>query len=109
MPGSFCKNFVFAAPAGPHTDGVEQSRYSTGEIVKRGEAIYARDIKPVVEPDHVGEFVVIDIETGEYDLDRRDIDAALRMRNRRPNAALYIGRVGYEAAYSFGGLMKRTQ
>ena len=46
--------------------------------------------------------MVIDVETGDYELDANDATATKRLQKRRPEAVIYGLRVGYRAAYSFG-------
>jgi hypothetical protein len=77
--------------------------YSPDEIVSRGEAIYERQIRPRVELDNQGKYVIIDVETGEYELDDDDAIATTRALVKRPEAVLYGLRVGYPSAYVFGG------
>jgi hypothetical protein len=76
---------------------------SPEEIARRGEAIYDRDIRPKVEPDHVGEFMIVEVLTGEYEVDRDDLTASHRMLARIPNAVMYGIRIGSPAAYRIGG------
>jgi len=45
---------------------VRTSRYPKEEFARRGEEIYDRDIRPIVENYHKGKDVAIDIETAEY-------------------------------------------
>ena len=77
--------------------------YRPGEVSARGEAIYREKIRSLVEPQEHGKFVVIDVETGDYELDANDATATKRLQKRRPEAVIYGLRVGYRAAYSFGG------
>jgi len=79
------------------------SQTSPEEIARRGEAIYDRDIRSKVEPDHVGEFVILDVLTGEYELDKDDLTASHRMLARKPDAVMYGIRIGSPAAYRIGG------
>jgi hypothetical protein len=72
---------------------------SPEEIARRGEAIYDRDIRPKVEPDRVGEFVIVDVLTGEYEVARDDLTASHRMLDRNPDAVMYGIRIGSAAAY----------
>jgi hypothetical protein len=44
-------------------------RYSADEIVKRGKEWYERDIRSKVEEGNKGKILMIDIETGEYEID----------------------------------------
>ena len=73
------------------------------EVGELGEAIYREKIRNLVEPQERGKFVVIDVETGDYELDANDATATKRLQERRPEAVIYGLRVGYRAAYSFGG------
>ena len=75
--------------------------YSSDEIAQRGQALYDQ-VRPTVEPDNQGKFLVLDIETGEYELDVNDIAAVKRAKAKHPDAALYIVRVGFPAAYRLG-------
>ena len=74
-----------------------------GEIAVRGEAIYRERIQQLVDPAKKGSFVVIDVETGDYEVDAGDAPATRRLLGRRPDAVTYGIRVGYRAAYSHVG------
>ena len=77
--------------------------YKPGEIATKGEAIYRDQIQPQVESVAKGSFVVIDIETGDYEIDPGDAVATRRLLERRPDAVTYGVRVGYRAAYGHVG------
>ena len=77
--------------------------YRPGEITVRGEAIYREKIKKLVEQTEKGKFVVIDVESGDYEIDPEDPIATRRLLDRRPSATIYGLRVGYSAAYSHVG------
>lgn len=72
------------------------------EVVRRGQEIYERDIRPKVEAGNQGKFLVINIETGEYEMDADDLAAAKRAKARFGNAALFTMRIGHPAAYRLG-------
>ena len=73
-------------------------------FAEKGEKIYAEAIKPHINLEKErGKFVVIDVETGDYEIDKRDIVATLRLRDRHPGAMTYGIRVGFLAAYRMGG------
>jgi hypothetical protein len=76
--------------------------YSSDEVVRRGEEIYRRDLKDKLEPGNKGKMVVIDIESGDYEMDPEDLEASMRLKKRRPNAVIYGLRIGYPAAYKMG-------
>ena len=79
---------------------------SPEEIARRGEAIYDRDIRPKVEPQLVGEFVIVDVLTGEYEVARDDLTASHRLLARNPEALMNGIRIGSPAAYRIGGFGK---
>ena len=77
--------------------------YAPEEVESRGEAIYQQTVRKEVEADNQGRFVVIDIETGNYEVDADDLQATKRALAKRPNAILYGLRIGYPTAYTLGG------
>jgi hypothetical protein len=83
-------------------------RYSKEEIAAQGQAIYDQQIRPRMEPEHVGHYLVIDIETGHYEMDE-DADAVCRRAYARfPGAPLYGMRIGSRAWGRIGGHGGRT-
>jgi hypothetical protein len=80
-----------------------QVRYSPEEVAARGEAIYAQSIRDQVEFVHKGKFLVVDIETGNFEIDADDLSATKRALARSQDAALYGVRIGSPAAYRLGG------
>ena len=82
------------------------ANYSAEEVESKGEAIYAQRIRAQVEPNRHGEFVIIDIETGEYEIDPDDLAATKRLLAKNPSAVFYGLRVGLQAAYTIGGLLR---
>lgn len=79
------------------------ANYLPEEVESRGEEIYQQQIRPQVETGNKGKFVVIDIETGAYEIDEDDLHATKRALAKRPDAVLYGVRVGYPTAYNLGG------
>ena len=79
------------------------ANYTSKEVETRGEAIYEQQIRTEVEAKNKGKFLVIDIETGEYEIDPDDLVATKRLLAKRPNAILYGLRIGFPTAYRIGG------
>ena len=77
--------------------------YGPGEIAARGEAIYRELIASQIGHVEKGTFVVIDVDSGDYEIDARDATATRRLLKRRPSAVTYGVRVGHRAAYSHVG------
>ena len=78
-------------------------QYRREETARRGQELYERDILPLVEAGHRGEFAAIDIETGDYALDKDDYAATETLLARQPLAQIWLVRVGYTTAYRIGG------
>ena len=78
------------------------AKYAPEEVELRGEEIYERQIRQGVEAGNKGKFVVIDIETGEFEVDADDLQATKRALAKRPDAILYGLRIGYPTAYTMG-------
>lgn len=72
-----------------------------------GKAIYETRIRPLVEPQHKGKYLALDIATGDYAIHPYRLgQAAAELLARRPNAVVYSVRVGYPTVYRFRGLVK---
>ena len=81
---------------------MSHARYSSAEIVQRGQVLYDQRIRAQVETCHQGQFLVLDIETGDYEIDADDVRAVQRAKTKHPDAALYIVRIGSPTAYRLG-------
>ena len=73
------------------------------ETARLGKEIYERDIRRLVETAHQGEVVAIDVDTGSYALGKNAIVASESLRDQRPDAQVWLMRVGHRALYQFGG------
>ena len=78
-------------------------RHSKEEFARRGDAIYERDVRPVVKQGDEGKFVAIDIETGTYEMDEDELAASDRLLARVPNSQIWMTRVGSRYAHRFWG------
>lgn len=68
--------------------------HTTEEIARRGRELYEKEIRRLVEPEHAGRFVVMDVTSGDYEVADEDLDASERLLERRPDAMLYGQPVG---------------
>ena len=84
-------------------------RYSQEEIARRGKEIYARVVRPTLTEADVGKFVTVDIESEDFEIDPVSLEAAHRVLERRPDAQMWLERVGYVAAHRIGGTLPRRQ
>ncbi len=79
-----------------------QPRYSKDEFARRGDAIYERELRPILENGNEGKFVAIDIETGAYEIHADELAASDRLLARVPNAQIWLRRIGSRYAHRFG-------
>jgi hypothetical protein len=79
------------------------------ELARRGQEYYDRFLRATVEPEHKGEFLVLDVETGEYELDASEAAALDRAMERHPDRLFYILRVGSRAAHRIGARFARSE
>jgi len=74
------------------------------EIARLGKLIYERDLRAGLETEtNLGKSLVIDIETGNYEIDDDHLAAVRRARAKRPDAVLFGMRVGYPTLARIGG------
>ena len=76
--------------------------YTTEEVVRRGREIYENKIRAEVEPEHDGDFVAVDVESGAWEIGRDDVAVSDGVLQRNPQAVLYLLRVGRRTAYRIG-------
>ncbi len=69
------------------------------EIGRRGQALYDQTLRAQVEPENRGKFLILDVNTGDYEIDAEDLMASHRLLERRPDAELFGVRIGHRAAY----------
>ena len=79
-----------------------QPRYSKEEAARRGDEIYECDIRSQLEPQHNGEIVAIDLDTGAWEVDPDQDTAADRLEARLPDAQIMVMRVGSRYITRFG-------
>lgn len=86
-------------------------RRPSEETARLGREIYRRDILPQVESDHFGEYVVIDVDSGNWVVADNEIAAVDRLRTMHTGAVnILCERVGYRALRSFGaGSLRGTE
>jgi U3 small nucleolar RNA-associated protein 14 len=82
--------------------GIEP-RYSKEEFARRGDEIYERVVRGRVEGEDERKFVLIDIETEDFEVDADEIAASNRLLARHPDGQVWMRRVGSRYARSSGG------
>ncbi len=76
---------------------------------RRAQELYAR-LRPEIErPENIGKLIVMDVESGDYEIDAAGIETSRRLQNRHPGATLYALRIGYKAVETLGGILERAE
>jgi len=75
----------------------QKTPYSTEELLQRGWQRYA-EIRAELEAQHFGEFVMIEVESGDYFLGATSQEALHRAEVVHPDKAFCLIRVGYKAS-----------
>jgi hypothetical protein len=78
-------------------------RFTNEEIVRRGEDIYASRLRDTLKKEYNGQVVIIDVESGEYEIGSDSSAANKRALAKHPGAALYGIRVGFPFVESISG------
>jgi len=84
-------------------------RYSKEEFARRGDALVKSKVRPKLKPGDEDKFVAIDIETGEYELDKNELKATARLRKRLADPQIWLAQVTLGYLYRFGSHDSRGQ
>jgi hypothetical protein len=77
------------------------------ELARKGQQYYNERLRDALEPEHEGEYVVLDVATGDYAIDRDQLAAMRTARAMHPGAVFYIIRVGYPTVGRIGARPRR--
>jgi hypothetical protein len=88
-----------------------QTQLSKEEIRRRAEERYERDLRDRLEADenNIGKILMLDVESGDYEIDDVAIAASKRLRERHPDGHRYALRIGYDAVYGLGTQPRRSK
>ena len=92
-------------PTNTHEEYVpRRPRRPARETGRLGKEIYERDIRHRVEPDHIGKYVAIDVDSGCWAMGESTMEARNSLGEMRPKAVnVLMEWIGYEAVGSIGG------
>lgn len=65
-------------------------------VAQKGKEVYQKLI-PQLEPVHTGEFMAIEVESGEYFLGKTQIESLALAKKKFPTKIFYMVKVGYPA------------
>jgi hypothetical protein len=79
-------------------------------VAQRAKQLYENGIRQRVEVENnIGKMVIIDIESGDYEVDETGLQSARNLKAKNPNARLFGIRIGYKVAVAFGGTMEFSE
>jgi hypothetical protein len=76
----------------------QRTPHSTEELVRLGEARY-KEISTDLEAPHHGDFVMIEVDTGDYFIGSTPQAALDGAQSAYPGKVFYLMRIGYKAAH----------
>ena len=79
-----------------------------GELIEIGRAMYENEIIPQIPHVKRGMMVVMDMASGDYEIDRRAADARTRIELRHPNVVMHTERVGYPTPVSAASIREKS-
>ncbi len=79
-----------------------QTLLNPTQVADKGRELYRDKIQAIVEPEHKGKFLVVDIESGDYALDADEAVALSNLEARRPEGVFYLLKIGYRASLFMG-------
>lgn len=84
-------------------------KLSGEEITRRGKELYEKSIRPQVETaENIGKIISINVETGEYEIGDDLVVTSRQLQAKQADAAIWAGRIGFNAVYAVGGTLVRT-
>jgi hypothetical protein len=84
-------------------------KLSGEEITRRGKELYEKSIRTQVETaENIGKIIAINVETGEYAIGDDLVIASRQLQAKQADAAIWAGRIGFNAVYAIGGTLIRT-
>ena len=84
----------------------EIERLPREEVARRGDEIFETRIAPGITNEQPQWYVLIDVNTGNYEINASAITASDRLRARQPDAQVWFRRVGSRYASHFGARLR---
>ena len=80
--------------------GLGVLKVSPGEFAEKGEEIYSR-IGKELEERYWGKYAAIEVESGEYFIGDRVVEAVRKAREKYPQRIFYVKRIGFKTLHTF--------
>ena len=82
-------------------------RYSKEEFSRLGDEVFEKTVRAQLEGKNLRDFLAIDIETGDFEIDENEMKACDRLRERVPDAQIWLRKVGSPIARHFRSPKRR--
>ena len=79
-----------------------QTELTAEQIAQRGRAIYQERLRKHVESGNTGQYLALDINSGEYEIGETHRETVDRLRVRMPDAEIFTLLIGYPAIGAIG-------
>lgn len=76
------------------------------DVTRRGLEIYEGRLKPLLEPDHLGEVVAIHVDSGDHAVAASSPEAMRAMRRIHPSGLLFLYAIGPSPDYGLARHMR---
>jgi len=73
-------------------------QFDQRKLISEGKEIYRR-IREGLEPEHKGEIVAIETESGDYFLGKTVVEAGEKAKQKHPHKIFYFVKVGFPAVH----------
>ncbi|MDZ4683879.1 MAG: hypothetical protein SH850_02245 [Planctomycetaceae bacterium] len=83
---------------------IQRSPADPEDIARRGNAIYDQRVAPQVTTRNPQDYVVIDVDSGDFEVAEKSLVATKKLRERRPAAVMWGRYVGTPISVRFGVL-----
>ena len=89
----------------------QEQDHGAQELGERARQLYERLRSQVETPETIGKLIVMEVESGDYEIDdETSSEPSRRLQARHPGAArLFALRIGYKTAVSFCGALERLE
>ena len=77
----------------------QENEERLAELARLGNQVYFATVLPKLRPEDNENFVAVDIDSGEFEVDPFELAAIDRLRARRPAARVWLMQAGYDSAY----------
>lgn len=71
------------------------------DVARRGDEIYAK-LRGRLEAPNLGKFMAIDVRSADYTIADTAVSAAKELRSRRPNAEVWLVKIGSRTVHRIG-------